>query len=157
MLYPYRKKRPPTLTFRVATTFHDPRVINTEYPSTGPCHIGRFKKIDNVMSARPWDSVKAFAVTSIEACLSAKNEATVEKNQNPLFKRYGRWELEGSSLYDSMVLAWWYYTSFAVTSVTLSEIHSWCEEITYDAHISKCNQLSSFPEAGIKWLCLCVS
>ena len=79
MLYPYRKKRPPTLTFRVATTFHDPRVINTEYPSTGPCHIGRFKKIDNVMSARPWDSVKAFAVTSIEACLSAKNEVTVER------------------------------------------------------------------------------
>ena len=79
MLYPYRKKRPPTLTFRVATTFHDPRVINTEYPSTGPCHIGRFKNIDNVMSARPWDSVKAFTVTSIEACLSAKNEATVER------------------------------------------------------------------------------
>ena len=63
MLYPYRKKRPPTLTFRVATTFHDPRVINTEYPSTGPCHIGRFKNIDNVMSARPWDSVKAFEAT----------------------------------------------------------------------------------------------
>ena len=74
-----QEKRPPTLTFRVATTFHDPRVINTEYPSTGPCHIGRFKNIDNVMSARPWDSVKAFAVTSIEACLSAKNEVTVER------------------------------------------------------------------------------
>ena len=157
MLYPYRKKRPPTLTFRVATTFHDPRVINTEYPSTGPCHIGRFKNIDNVMSARPWDSVKAFAVTSIEACLSAKNEATVEKNQNPLFE-----EMEGDNWKDLHFMTAWYSHGSIILHLlpplfTSSEIHSWCEEITFDAHICKCNQLSSFPEAGIKWLCLCVS
>ena len=55
------------------------------------------------MSARPWDSVKAFAVTSIEACLSAKNEATVEKNQNPLFE-----EMEGDNWKDLHFMTAWY-------------------------------------------------
>ena len=105
------------------------------------------------MSARPWDSVKAFAVTSIETCLSAKNEATVEKNQNPLFV-----EMEGGNWRDLHFL-WQHGIIFHVLPplFTPSEIHSRCEEITYGAHIGKCNQLSSFPEAGIKWLCLCVS
>ena len=74
-----RNKRLTPLTFRVATTFLDLCTINTEYPSTGVRHIGFVRKIDNVMSARPWDSVKAFAITSIKACLSIKNEATVKK------------------------------------------------------------------------------
>ena len=64
------------------------------------------------MSARPWDSVKAFAVTSIETCLLAKNEATVEKNQNPLFV-----EMEGGNWRDLHFMTAWYYILCPATSV----------------------------------------
>ena len=46
------------------------------------------------------------------SCLLAKNEATVEKNQNPLFV-----EMEGGNWRDLHFMTAWYYILCAATSV----------------------------------------